>query len=332
MHKDPQHIRLALRPTGMTVSWTTEGHLGDNDTPTPEVSYGTSPNDLSSTSSIGFTTAYHPLSPLRRFFHNVYIDGLMPSTSYYYRIKATKKCVRASGVRKFTTAPNVGINVQLPINISIVGDLGLNNLFNNYKAEKTIESMKQYIDRSHLFMHIGDISYADLYGMVVNFDWYEDTWNRFQGKIEEISSRVPYQVIPGNHEATCFQISDAVCPQFLRNFTAYQNRFHMSGELSDGYKNMWYSFDYGPVHVIMLNTETDFPNAPSGPGTTLNAGHFVGTDSQLTWLKADLEKATDPIRRATVPWIIVTGHRPMFGSIPKPFVEICKYKKYELLK
>ena len=64
---------------------------------------------------------------------------------------------------------------------------------------------------------------------------------------------------------------------------------------------MWYSFDYGPVHVIMINTETDFVNAPNGPGTTLTAGNFVSTTAQLAWLKNDLENATAPTRRAKVP-------------------------------
>ncbi|CAF1076606.1 unnamed protein product [Adineta ricciae] len=50
--------------------------------------------------------------------------------------------------------------------------------------------------------------------------------------------------------------------------------------MSGGYKNMWYSFDYGPVHVIMLNTGADFVNVPAGPGTALNADHFVGTSAQ----------------------------------------------------
>jgi hypothetical protein len=177
-------------------------------------------------------------------------------------------------------------------------------------------------------MHIGDISYADLYGLVVNLDSYENTWNNFQAAIEPIASFVPYQVLPGNHEVTCFQFSDAVCPLYLKNFTAFNNRFCMSGENSGGYKNMWHSFDYGPVHVIMLNTETDFEDAPDGPGTTLNADHFVGTAAQMTWLTMDLEKATTVERRAKVPWIIAAGHRPLFGSTPKAVVEIGNYNLY----
>lgn len=182
--------------------------------------------------------------------------------------------------------------------------------------------MKQFSNYSNIFIHIGDIAYADLYELLVDFMPYENTWNTFQDNLQPISAIVPYQVDPGNHEATCFQNSDAICPNFLRNFTAYQNRFYRSGDLSGGYQNMWYSFDYGPVHVIMLNTETDFVDAPAGPGTTLNAGHFVNTSAQVAWLQADLQKATDPTQRAKVPWIIATGYRPFYGSTAHPSLEI----------
>jgi hypothetical protein len=66
-----------------------------------------------------------------------------------------------------------------------------------------------------------------------------------------------------------------------------------------GYKNMWYSFDYGMVHVVVINTETDFPNAPSGPNTTLKGGNFQGLTQQRSWFEADLLAAN--ANRAEVP-------------------------------
>jgi len=86
----------------------------------------------------------------------------------------------------------------------------------------------------------------------------------------------------------------------------------MPGDESGGYKNLWYSFDYGLVHVVVINTETDFPDAPSGPGTLLNGGNFQGVTGQLAWLQNDLLNAN--ASRDRVPWIIVTGHRPLYGS------------------
>jgi hypothetical protein len=146
---NPEHIRLALQPNGVTISWTTSGYLGADDTPKPQVKYGTNQNALSNISPIGFTTTYNPLLIFKRFFHNVRLDGLQPSTKYYYRIEATKICVKESGIYSFITAPSTDNSAQQPINISIVGDLGLNNYFNQYQAEKTIAAMQQYISSSN---------------------------------------------------------------------------------------------------------------------------------------------------------------------------------------
>lgn len=63
------------------------------------------------------------------------------------------------------------------------------------------------------------------------------------------------------------------------------------------------------MHFIQINTETDFPSSPMGPGTYYNAGPF---GNQLAWLEADLEAAAQ--NRKTVPWIVVSGHRPWYTS------------------
>lgn len=48
----------------------------------------------------------------------------------------------------------------------------------------------------------------------------------------------------------------------LSNFTAYNNRFKMpSSESGSGALNMHYSFNYGSVHFISIDTETGYPGA-----------------------------------------------------------------------
>lgn len=94
---------------------------------------------------------------------------------------------------------------------------------------------------------------------------------------------MPYQVGVGNHE------------QFY-NWTAFTNRYHMPYERSGGNGNFWYSFDFGNVHFTSMSTE-----------------HPYGENSpQAQWIKADLHKAN--ANRANVPWVVVTGHRPMLCS------------------
>jgi hypothetical protein len=111
---------------------------------------------------------------------------------------------------------------------------------------------------------------------------------------------------------------------------------------SAGVGNMYYSFDYGLVHWVVIDTEVDYPGAPEGqhdshhiaqtaqhavrwqllihpcpapavlnegPGTYLSSGTF---GLQLPWLQADLAQAV--ANRKTVPWIVVVGHRPYYSS------------------
>jgi hypothetical protein len=308
----PSQFRVALAgANGVTISWTTNGYFGSNDTPNPQVKYSTSSTLLNPVSSqIGTTSNYDPTS----FFHNVALSNLSPSTKYYYQIAASPSCVAQSGIYSFTTAPAPG-NLNA-INISFVADLGNNNLVNGGAASQTINALLQAAQNTNFFIHSGDISYADDYGLLLPFSFYEQTWNTWQNNVAGVTANNIYMTAPGNHEVTCFQLGDQFClTDTYRNFSAYLNRFRMPGDESGGYKNLWYSFDYGMVHVVVINTETDFPNAPSGPGTTLNGGNFQGLTQQVAWFAADLQAAN--ANRAQVPWIIVTGHRPFYGSLPQ---------------
>lgn len=60
--------------------------------------------------------------------------------------------------------------------------------------------------------------------------------------IQNVAASHPYMAIPGNHE-------------LHHNMTHYKNRFLMpNNDAADG-SNSFYSFDMGPAHFIMLNTE-----------------------------------------------------------------------------
>jgi hypothetical protein len=158
------------------------------------------------------------------------------------------------------------------------------------------------------FMHVGDISYADDENSITPGS-YEKTWNEYQADMENITANYPYMVCPGNHEASCLTTGSIGCPAKLNNFSAYRHRFYMPSADSGGVENMWYSFDYGLVHFVMLSSETDYKNSPEGPNTLWNAGPF---GDQMGWLKQDLQLANE--NRKLTPWIIVIAHRPMYTS------------------
>jgi hypothetical protein len=80
------------------------------------------------------------------------------------------------------------------------------------------------------------------------------------------------------------------------NYTSFRHRFTMPSLQSGGEGNFWWSMDYGNVHVVAFSTEH-----PLGDGFP-----------QRIWLEQDLQRAA--ANRGQTPWIIMSGHRPMYNS------------------
>jgi len=281
----PTQVRLAFIPGGMAVSYATSTAQSS---PAP-VLFGLTPQSITSSASVSEALTYGTLS-----FYTALLTNLQPKTRYYYQIKGDSK------VSSFVTAPKVG-NTD-PYNVLVVGDMGLVNSAN------TMRQMQSAMKSVDWFLQVGDLSYADDFYLRKN-DTYEGSWNRWQDLMTPITSASPYMTLPGNHECTCTEATPFLCPGYQRNFTAYRQRFRMPSKESFGVQNLWWSMDYGNVHWIQINTETDYPNSPMGPGTFYNAGPF---GEQMVWLLNDLQKAA--ANRANVPWIIVSGHRPLYSS------------------
>lgn len=53
---------------------------------------------------------------------------------------------------------------------------------------------------------------------------------------------------------------------------------------------MWYSFNYGMVHFVNIDTETDYANAPFEH--QCNFFPCGGFGQQLSWLQADLAQVS----------------------------------------
>lgn len=134
-----------------------------------------------------------------------------------------------------------------------------------------------------------------------------------------------YMASPGNHEVDCEEVASAHCPGGQTNFTDFNYRFgwnmptafastsasteakvsaNQARQLSN--PPFWYSFEYGMAHIVMIDTETDFTNAPDGPGTLLNRGNFGYDGQQLDFLEADLAS----VDRTVTPWLVLGGHQP----------------------
>lgn len=110
----------------------------------------------------------------------------------------------------------------------------------------------------------------------------------------------------------------------------------MPGAESGGQGNMWYSFDYGLVHFVSIDTETDYAYSAEypflrdlkGSETHPTESETYVTDSgpfgfienndwknntayeQVQWLTKDLAG----VDRTKTPWIVINGHRPLYSS------------------
>jgi hypothetical protein len=132
-------------------------------------------------------------------------------------------------------------------------------------------------------------------------------WEQFFKMIEPVASRVPYMASLGNHEydhttgpekdpsgaGTGFHPSwgnyhDDSCGECGIPMV---HRFHMP---DTGFGIFWYSFEYGNVHFIQMSSEHDYQ-----PGS-----------KQYMWLSTDLAA----INRSSTPFVVITGHRPMYNS------------------
>ena len=246
----PQMLHIAFRGSGadVVVSWAT-----NLNTATSTVRYGTSASALTSVAT-GSGHSYYQL-----FNHDVVLVGLAPATVYYY--SCGNAAAGWSKVYSFESPRAAGD--ATPFSVAVYGDMGAT------ESEETIASLVARLPSFDFVMHIGDFGYSD---DNLNTSNFEPIWNEWQGMIEPIAASKAYMVAPGNHEASCHEFGDILCPLPFTNFTAYNYRFRMPAVESGSGTNMWSSFDYGMAHFIMIDTETDVPKAPEGPDTLWHAG------------------------------------------------------------
>lgn len=367
----PEQLHLSLAgsdpvdgsTTGMKIAWYTD----ERPTTLSAVEFGESPNHLSS-SMVSTVNQYL----VGHGWHHVALMNcsMAPSGSsfvggdVYYRVGSGNDNSTWSKVYKFSTSKwKPGTTTS----VSMFGDLGYEDserrkalimevepeqfdsssvasegVTSSWSATFTRKSIEDLKDRNVLDMviHAGDIGYADdsFLHDPLHFT-YENIYNGYMNWFQNVTSIMPYMVAPGNHESECHSPACVLhhteygIP--LSNFTAFNARWHMPSEESGGHarSNMWYSFNFGDVHYVSINTETDFVGAEeSTTGDShmknLPAGGFGYKGEYMKWLENDLAtahalreaaaaaregkgsgKEEEKLGRAR-PWIVAVGHRP----------------------
>ena len=230
-------------------------------------------------------------------FHHVILSGLTYDREYFYSISCSPT------IRSFRSGLPPGVSKSF--SFGVYADLG------PVHGEATLESLHRIKDSlvGHIFA--GDIGYAD--DAFLRSEGYITRLNEFLRAIEPSSESIPVMVAPGNHEAedhTPVCLLSPGCRHGLGNFTAYNCVWNMPSV--DRRHSMWYSFNYGPVHFVMTNTETDFEGAPLEPYGEIgfiSTGKFGQPGEYEEWLSNDIRQAAS--ERHIRPWIIVVGHRPI---------------------
>jgi len=268
-------VTLVRRPylqqtsaTGAIVVWATR------EPGTPEVRVaggsinrtvsGTSRRVSASVNGLGFDY-YH---------HEVRLTGLSASTSFAYDARLGGAAVASAG---FRTAPAAGGG---SFSFIAFGDSGTGST-----AQRQLAGVMA-ADTFDVALHTGDIVYGKSdgtgdAGYRSYSDWFFDIYAAW------LPSRA-FMPAEGNHDS---RPSNGNGVAYLDTFTLPTNG---ATPPYPDHAERFYSFDYGPAHVVVLDTEFAFQDV------TRRA-------EQQSWLQADLAATTQP-------WKIAVFHRSPYSA------------------
>jgi hypothetical protein len=204
--------------------------------------------------------------------HEASLTGLTPSTSYAYTVAVGG--IDGGGDR-FTTAPPPGSGV---VRLLAFGDSGVGSTpqwqLASLMAAETFD----------FAVHTGDVVYGTAGGIGAGgyqplHNWFFDVYRNWLG------SRPVFPSI-GNHD----EEANRAAP--------YRDVFVLPGggasAVYPDHAERFYSFDYGPAHVVVLDTELAFQD-------------MARRQDQLAWLADDLARTAQP-------WKIAVFHRSPFSA------------------
>ena len=267
----PDHIALTWTgdpATTMTVTWRTDIEVASgfieyqkgtelaNDSPRAKAESKEFVTDLGATHIFSAT-----------------LEGLSPHTQYSYRVGEEEHW---SQPHTFTTADSKVSKFKF----LVFGDS--QSLKNNDSPLyavwcKTIQAAYRSFPEAAFFVNVGDL---------VDLGQKGEHWNGWFSGAEGVIDRIPAMPVPGNHESYG-SLSTARPEYFVAQFSLPQNG-------PEGLKGQVYSYDYGPVHFVVLDSQQE---EQAQYGDILKI--------QQSWLDADLAAS-----RAK--WKIVFFHKPPY--------------------
>lgn len=208
--------------------------------------------------------------------HEVTLSGLSPDSLYYYAVLDSSGAVLSGedNAHFFITAPPVGMNNTT--RAWIIGDSGTANA--NAAAVYSAFQSRAGPDYTDLWIMLGDNAYndgTDTEYQAAVFDMYP-----------ELLKQSPLWATLGNHDGHTADSASQSGP-YYDIFTLPTNG--EAGGVPSG-TEAYYSFDYGQIHFICLDSyETN-----REPGSAM-----------MTWLESDLQATNRK-------WIVAFWHHPPY--------------------
>jgi hypothetical protein len=205
-----------------------------------------------------------------RHQHTHTLSGLTPGTKYFYRVSsnATNKDYQHSG--SFTAAPSEQTE---NVKFLVYGDTRSFPADHDAVAAGMLSLISSDSSYQTMLLAAGDLVSAGR----DESSWTNEFFDPTYSNIQEVLATFAYQSSVGNHELAG---TDGDL------FAAYFPYPYESGET--GY---YWSFDYGPVHVSVVNQYIAYSE---------------GSD-QLVWLEADLASTEKP-------WKFILFHEPGWSA------------------
>ena len=247
-------------PNAVTVRWRTDVATASL------VNFGTSAANLDQHTDVAVTTTEH----------EVRLTGLAPGTQYYYEVGWTDAVLATGPDFTFTTPPVAGS--QTPTRIWVIGDAGTGGS----GAAAVRDGFATFNGTQHVdaWLMLGD----NAYGSGTDTEYQAGVFNMYPAMLR----RTLLWSTIGNHEVYSSEDSGLTFP-YLDIFTL--PKIGEAGGVPSGTEK-YYSFDYGPIHFICLDSMSS---------NRSRAG------AMAQWLRADLEATTQK-------WIVAFWHHPPYSK------------------
>lgn len=201
-------------------------------------------------------------------YHQTVLKGLTKNTEYYFRVGDT-----ASNEWSSYGSFKTGSSDIKDFSFVAVTDTQSEHLPDAYFSAATMKMALETAQNPAFIMHSGDF---------VDDGSKEALWMAQMNSANDILTNNIIAPAVGNHEA---------------NDHAFWQHFMLEKTNTHKTTGLYYSYDYGNVHFVCLDT-----NKTNADGTS-----YID-DEQLSWLDSDLQKA----RENGTEWIIVNMHKGLY--------------------